>query len=63
MKKLVIEPTNETPKVILDREKNVFEFSGNSLPEDVSNFYSPILSWFTEYAKTQIGRASCRERV
>ncbi|MDY0199748.1 MAG: DUF1987 domain-containing protein [Bacteroidales bacterium] len=52
MKKLVIEPTNETPKVILDREKNVFEFSGNSLPEDVSNFYSPILSWFTEYAKT-----------
>lgn len=52
MEKLVIEPTNETPKVILDREKNVFEFSGNSLPEDVSTFYSPILTWFTEYAKT-----------
>ena len=52
MEKLVIEPTNETPKVILDREKSVFEFSGNSLPEDVSSFFNPILSWFDEYAKT-----------
>lgn len=52
MKKLVIEPTNETPKVVLDREKNLFEFSGNSLPEDVINFYSPILSWFDEYTKS-----------
>jgi len=51
MEKIVIEPTNETPKVILDKENNVFEFSGNSLPEDVANFFYPILSWFDEYAK------------
>ncbi|MFP4555331.1 MAG: DUF1987 domain-containing protein [Bacteroidales bacterium] len=51
MEKIVIEPTNETPKVILDKENSVFEFSGNSLPEDVATFYNPILSWFDEYAK------------
>ncbi len=52
MEKIVIEPTNETPKVILDKENSVFEFSGNSLPEDVSTFFHPILNWFDEYAKT-----------
>ncbi|MFO8023104.1 MAG: DUF1987 domain-containing protein [Perlabentimonas sp.] len=50
MEKIVIEPTNETPKVILDKENSVFEFSGNSLPEDVATFYNPILSWFDEYS-------------
>lgn len=59
MEKIVLEPTNETPKVVLDKENNIFEFSGNSLPEDVTTFYNPILSWFDEYAnspndKTQI---------
>ncbi|HDP55529.1 MAG TPA: DUF1987 domain-containing protein [Bacteroidetes bacterium] len=51
MEKIVIEPTNETPKVILDKENNIFKFSGNSLPEDVATFFSPIISWFDEYAK------------
>jgi hypothetical protein len=52
MEKIVIEPTNETPRIVLDKENNVFEISGNSLPEDVVNFYTPILSWFEEYANT-----------
>ncbi|MDD3566812.1 MAG: DUF1987 domain-containing protein [Bacteroidales bacterium] len=51
MEKIVIEPTNETPKVVLDKDNSIFEFSGNSLPEDVSTFFFPILSWFDEYAK------------
>ncbi len=59
MEKIVLEPTNETPKVVLDKENNIFEFSGNSLPEDVTTFYNPILCWFDEYAnspndKTQV---------
>jgi hypothetical protein len=59
MEKIVLEPTSETPKVVLDKENSIFEFSGNSLPEDVTTFYSPILEWFDEYAsapndKTQI---------
>lgn len=49
MKKLVFEPTNETPKVILDKDNGVFEFSGSSLPEDVIAFYKPIIKWFETY--------------
>lgn len=52
MEKIVLEPTNETPKVVLDKENSIFEFSGNSLPEDVTTFYNPILSWFDEYANS-----------
>jgi hypothetical protein len=51
MEKIVIEPTNETPKVVLDKENSIFEFSGNSLPEDVTSFFHPILTWFDDYAK------------
>ncbi|MDD2197440.1 MAG: DUF1987 domain-containing protein, partial [Bacteroidales bacterium] len=51
MEKIVIEPTTETPKVILDKENSIFEFSGNSLPEDVVTFFTPIINWFDEYAE------------
>ena len=45
-----IEATDETPKVILDAENGNFEFSGKSLPEDVTTFYNPILDWLDTYA-------------
>ena len=46
---LSIEATDETPKIILDPENNVFEFSGKSLPEDVLTFYGPVLDWLEGY--------------
>ena len=49
---LDIKPTNDTPKVILDAENELFEISGRSLPEDVVTFYDPIISWLDEYAKS-----------
>lgn len=50
MEKILIDPTSETPKVVLDKDSNKIEISGNSLPEDVNSFYTPILSWFDEYS-------------
>lgn len=47
-----IAATDETPKVILDATSNTFEFSGKSLPEDVTKFYNPILSWLDEYKES-----------
>ncbi len=47
-----IEATDETPKVILDTTSNTFEFSGKSLPEDVTIFYNPILEWLDGYAES-----------
>lgn len=47
-----IKGTQETPEVLLDSSKGVFELSGKSLPEDVKEFYNPILKWFDEYSKS-----------
>jgi hypothetical protein len=49
MKKIVLEPTNITPQVILDPEKNIYKFSGQSRPENVKDFYDPIISWLEEF--------------
>ncbi len=48
-KPLYINPTDETPQVILDPENNRFEFVGNSYPENSTKFYSPILNWMKEF--------------
>ena len=50
MEKLIIEPTLNSPRVVLDPENNLFEFSGESRPEDVRNFYMPVLEWLEEFA-------------
>lgn len=48
-KSLIIEETHDTPKIILDKSKGVFEISGRSLPENAVKFYSPVLKWMEEY--------------
>ncbi|MCG8702275.1 MAG: DUF1987 domain-containing protein [Bacteroidales bacterium] len=46
---LDIRATNDTPKVLLDPENDIFEISGRSLPEDVVSFYQPVLDWINNY--------------
>ncbi len=46
-----IEGTNQTPKVVLDKQDNVIEISGNSLPENVQVFYTQVMDWIDEYSK------------
>lgn len=46
--------TDESPEVVLDPSTGEFKFSGKSLPEDVKEFYLPILDWIEEYAKNPI---------
>ena len=55
MQSLKIEATDETPKVVLDPAAGVFEFSGKSLPENVTAFYGPILEWLDGYGKAPNG--------
>ena len=52
MEPLRIEATDETPKVVLDPANNAFEFSGKSLPEDVTTFYKPVLDWLDAYGNS-----------
>ena len=51
MEALRIQQTDDSPEVILDQEGNRFEISGKSLPEDVVQFYQPVLNWLNAYRK------------
>jgi hypothetical protein len=58
MEKLIIEPTFNSPSVILDPGSNKFEFSGESRPENVRKFYLPILEWLEKFAEEQKGSSA-----
>ena len=51
MERLEIEPSKMTPKVILDKEQRIFCIEGNSMPENPTQFYNPILDWVKECIK------------
>ena len=51
MENLFIDETHSSPSVKLDAEKHVILFEGDSRPEDVQEFYIPILHWFEAYSK------------
>jgi hypothetical protein len=50
MRKLIIDQTSFSPKVILDPEKKIYLISGESRPPDVREFYDQILSWLQEFS-------------
>lgn len=56
METIKIQGTEDTPKVILDKDNEIMEISGRSLPEDVASFYDPILNWLDEYAEAPNGK-------
>ena len=49
---LEIKGTRDTPEIIFDKESNLFEIKGNSLPEDTTKFFSPLFRWISEYIKS-----------
>ena len=49
METLRIEATDDSPQVLLDQEEKQFEISGKSLPEDVIEFYQPVVDWLKKY--------------
>ena len=51
METLLIEQTDDSPRVVLDPVDKLFEISGKSLPEDVLDFYQPVLDWLNAYRK------------
>lgn len=60
MDKISIEETKATPSVILDIDNRKFEIAGCSRPENVREFYMPVINWFesaldkTEEVKTKL---------
>lgn len=54
MKSLFIEPTDTSPRIEFDVEKEFFKISGVSRPEDVAGFFNPIVDWLKEYGKNPL---------
>jgi hypothetical protein len=52
MKVIHIEPTDDSPGILLNATSGIYEIWGRSLPEDASQFFQPVLDWVTEYALT-----------
>ena len=52
METIKIQGTEDTPRIILDAENEIMEISGRSLPEDVADFYEPVLNWLKEYSES-----------
>ncbi|TAJ15292.1 DUF1987 domain-containing protein [Marinilabiliaceae bacterium JC017] len=56
MEVININGTEDTPQVNLDKDNGILEISGRSLPEDVNQFYEPILDWIDKYAEEPLGK-------
>lgn len=48
---LLLEPTQDTPAIMLNKRDGKFHLTGRSILEDPSSFYDPIIEWLSVYAK------------
>ena len=48
---LILDKTQDTPEVILDKTGAEFIFSGNSIPENTKKFFQPVINWIESYIK------------
>ncbi len=46
-----LKETPTTPYILLDNLTGVIKVEGRSIPENVIDFFQPILNWLDEYAK------------
>jgi SiaC family regulatory phosphoprotein len=58
MQSLIIHATNNTPKINCDNALHTISISGESRPEDIKKFYSPLFDWITEYESVLYYQAS-----
>ncbi len=52
-----IEQSLNTPEIYLDEENDYILFQGESKPENVRDFYEPVMTWFAEYNTILQGRS------
>ncbi len=46
---LILDKTQDTPEIILDKTGGRFEFSGNSIPENTKKFFEQVFDWLENY--------------
>lgn len=63
MTSLVLEQSNTTPQVNFTPEEGVLSLSGYSRPENVRDFYSPIINWLEDFKKEVTEKISQGESI
>lgn len=48
MDSLIIEATEDSPKIDFDTTSNRFTISGESRPENAGKFYTPVINWIVK---------------
>lgn len=51
MDNIVLEKSQNSPKVIMDKDRAFVEFEGKSYFENTFDFYRPIIEWLENYFK------------
>lgn len=51
MNHLNIEATETAPRISFNPDTRIFEITGESRPENVREFYEPIIKWLDDYGK------------
>jgi len=52
MEPLLLQPSDDTPNITLNKTKGIFKLSGNSFSEDPFAIYGRIFSWIKEYSES-----------
>ena len=60
---MFLKATKSTPLVVLDPEQNCFVIIGNSMPENATDFYGPIVQWLSRNAAAIPTGATFRFRL
>jgi len=63
MEKMILTPTIFTPRVILDHEEAFFEIAGESRPQDVREFFFPIIEWMDNFGESLLSSDNNRKPV
>ncbi|MDX1627350.1 MAG: DUF1987 domain-containing protein [Fulvivirga sp.] len=51
MEKLLIEATDDSPKIFLNGDRGILQFKGRSFMEDTSSYSVAIIQWLRDYMK------------
>ena len=63
MQDIIIEKSKTSPGVSLSKTNEIFEFEGRSMMSTPSEFYEPLIEWFSEYAKDPNSITTVRFRL
>ncbi|MES2285779.1 MAG: DUF1987 domain-containing protein [Bacteroidota bacterium] len=61
MDSLIIEATEDSPKIMFDTVSNRFMISGESRPENAGKFYTPVINWIVKYEETLNSRKETKD--